>query len=136
MRVTTDDLGHKFAQLLGIGVDGNLSEGLILEVPVSKASIWIHRGCAEGTLTHRRCETVCLLVRQVVKPESVPHQRLALLVNLVANALHAVESSHGGNEHRGMIELINTLHKKAPAAPAAPSEEVLLLREIRDSLKK
>ena len=35
-----------------------------------------------------------------------------------------------------VVKLINTLHKKAPAAPAAPSEEVLLLREIRDSLKK
>ena len=35
-----------------------------------------------------------------------------------------------------VVKLINTLHKKAPAAPAAPSEEVLLLRDIRDSLKK
>ncbi|MFT4197893.1 MAG: large-conductance mechanosensitive channel protein MscL [Pseudoxanthomonas sp.] len=38
-----------------------------------------------------------------------------------------------------VIKLINTLHKKAPEAPAAPpepSEEVVLLREIRDSLKK
>ncbi len=38
-----------------------------------------------------------------------------------------------------MVKIINSLHKKkeeAPAAPPAPSEEVLLLREIRDSLKK
>ena len=37
-----------------------------------------------------------------------------------------------------MIKAINKLHKKevAPEAPASPSEEVLLLREIRDSLKK
>ncbi len=41
-----------------------------------------------------------------------------------------------------MVKLINLMHKKKedePAeepAPAEPSEEVLLLREIRDSLKK
>jgi large conductance mechanosensitive channel len=35
-----------------------------------------------------------------------------------------------------VVKAINTLRKKAPAAPAAPSEEVVLLREIRDSLKK
>ena len=35
-----------------------------------------------------------------------------------------------------VVKLINTLHKKAPTAPAAPPEDVLLLREIRDSLKK
>ncbi len=37
-----------------------------------------------------------------------------------------------------MIKAINKLHKKevAPESPASPSEEVLLLREIRDSLKK
>lgn len=37
-----------------------------------------------------------------------------------------------------MIKAINKLHKKevAPEVPASPSEEVLLLREIRDSLKK
>ena len=38
-----------------------------------------------------------------------------------------------------VVKGINRLHRKpeeAPAAPAAPSEEVLLLREIRDSLKK
>ena len=38
-----------------------------------------------------------------------------------------------------VVKAINRLHKKpaeAPAAPAAPTEEVLLLREIRDSLRK
>jgi large conductance mechanosensitive channel len=35
-----------------------------------------------------------------------------------------------------VVKLINRLHKPHDAAPAAPSEEVLLLREIRDSLKK
>lgn len=37
-----------------------------------------------------------------------------------------------------MIKAINKLHKKevAPEVPASPNEEVLLLREIRDSLKK
>ncbi len=35
-----------------------------------------------------------------------------------------------------VVKLINRLHKPQAAAPAAPSEEVLLLREIRDSLKK
>jgi large conductance mechanosensitive channel protein len=38
-----------------------------------------------------------------------------------------------------VVKVINAMHKKAPetpAAPPAPSEEVLLLREIRDSLKK
>ncbi|MFD2920163.1 large conductance mechanosensitive channel protein MscL [Terrimonas rubra] len=38
-----------------------------------------------------------------------------------------------------VVKAINKLKKKeeaAPAAPAPPSEEVLLLREIRDSLKK
>lgn len=43
-----------------------------------------------------------------------------------------------------MIKVINGLHRKkaeapepeAPAEPDEPSEEVLLLREIRDSLKK
>ena len=38
-----------------------------------------------------------------------------------------------------MIKGINSMKKKeeaAPAAPAPPSEEVTLLREIRDSLKK
>ena len=38
-----------------------------------------------------------------------------------------------------VVKVINKLHKQpeaAPAAPAEPSEEVLLLREIRDALKK
>ena len=38
-----------------------------------------------------------------------------------------------------VVKAINRLHKKpedAPVAPAEPSEEILLLREIRDSLKK
>lgn len=36
-----------------------------------------------------------------------------------------------------MIKQINRLKREAPAAPAAPTpEEVVLLREIRDSLKK
>lgn len=37
-----------------------------------------------------------------------------------------------------VVKAINRMHKKeqAPAAPAEPSEEVLLLREIRDSLRK
>lgn len=38
-----------------------------------------------------------------------------------------------------VVKAINKMKKKeeaAPAAPAPPSEEVLLLREIRDSLKK
>jgi len=35
------------------------------------------------------------------------------------------------------VKLINTLHKReeAPAAPAGPSDEVVLLTEIRDALK-
>ena len=38
-----------------------------------------------------------------------------------------------------VVKVINKMHKKpeeAPAAPAEPSEDVLLLREIRDALKK
>jgi large conductance mechanosensitive channel len=35
-----------------------------------------------------------------------------------------------------MIKQINRFKKKEEAKPAAPSEEVLLLRDIRDSLKK
>ncbi len=35
-----------------------------------------------------------------------------------------------------MIKQINKLKKEAPPAPAAPPEDVLLLRQIRDSLKK
>lgn len=38
-----------------------------------------------------------------------------------------------------VVKAINRMHRKpeeAPAAPAEPSEEVVLLREIRDALKK
>ena len=38
-----------------------------------------------------------------------------------------------------LVKVVNRLARKkeeAPAAPAAPSEEVVLLREIRDSLKR
>lgn len=35
-----------------------------------------------------------------------------------------------------VIKAINRVSRKPEAAPAAPAEEVLLLREIRDSLKK
>ena len=38
-----------------------------------------------------------------------------------------------------VVKAINRMHKKpeeAPAAPAEPSEDILLLREIRDSLRK
>lgn len=35
-----------------------------------------------------------------------------------------------------VVKAINRMRKPAEAAPAGPSEEVLLLREIRDSLKK
>ncbi len=35
-----------------------------------------------------------------------------------------------------VIKGINSLKKKEEAAPAAPSEEIILLREIRDALKK
>ena len=35
-----------------------------------------------------------------------------------------------------VVKAINRLHRKAPEAPAAPPEEIVLLREIRDSLKK
>jgi len=35
-----------------------------------------------------------------------------------------------------VVKAMNALRKKAEKAPAPPSEEVLLLREIRDSLKK
>ena len=35
-----------------------------------------------------------------------------------------------------VIKVINRLSRKQEAAPAAPAEEVVLLREIRDSLKK
>lgn len=35
-----------------------------------------------------------------------------------------------------IVKAYNSMKKKADAAPAAPAEEVLLLREIRDSLKR
>lgn len=35
-----------------------------------------------------------------------------------------------------LVRAVNRLHRKPEAAPAAPSEDVLLLREIRDALKK
>ena len=35
-----------------------------------------------------------------------------------------------------IIKAINSLKKKEEAAPTAPPEEIVLLREIRDSLKK
>jgi large conductance mechanosensitive channel len=35
-----------------------------------------------------------------------------------------------------MVKQINRLKKEAPPAPAAPTEDTILLREIRDSLKK
>jgi large conductance mechanosensitive channel len=35
-----------------------------------------------------------------------------------------------------MVKQINRLKREAPPAPAAPPEDVLLLREIRDALKK
>ena len=35
-----------------------------------------------------------------------------------------------------MVKLINRLKREEPAAPAEPGEEVQLLREIRDSLKR
>jgi len=35
-----------------------------------------------------------------------------------------------------LVKLINRLRQSEPAAPAAPPEDVVLLREIRDSLKR
>lgn len=35
-----------------------------------------------------------------------------------------------------VVKAINRMHRPAEAAPAAPTEEVLLLRDIRDALKK
>ncbi|QNP39800.1 large-conductance mechanosensitive channel protein MscL [Lysobacter solisilvae (ex Woo and Kim 2020)] len=35
-----------------------------------------------------------------------------------------------------VVKAVNRMRKPAEAAPAAPAEEVLLLREIRDSLKR
>jgi large conductance mechanosensitive channel len=35
-----------------------------------------------------------------------------------------------------MVRQINRLKRSAPAAPKAPAEEIILLREIRDSLRR
>jgi large conductance mechanosensitive channel len=35
-----------------------------------------------------------------------------------------------------MIRQINRLHRVAPPPPAAPHEDVVLLREIRDALRR
>ncbi|WP_213604559.1 large-conductance mechanosensitive channel protein MscL [Pseudoxanthomonas japonensis] len=35
-----------------------------------------------------------------------------------------------------LVKAVNRLHRKPEPAPAAPPEDVLLLREIRDALKK
>lgn len=35
-----------------------------------------------------------------------------------------------------MLRVLNSMKKKEEAAPAAPAEDILLLREIRDALKK
>jgi large conductance mechanosensitive channel len=35
-----------------------------------------------------------------------------------------------------IVKQLNRLKKQAPATPAAPPEDIVLLREIRDSLKK
>ena len=35
-----------------------------------------------------------------------------------------------------MVKQVNKMRKEAPAAPAATPDDILLLREIRDSLKK
>ena len=35
-----------------------------------------------------------------------------------------------------LIKVMNSMKKKEEAAPAAPPEDIVLLREIRDSLKK
>lgn len=35
-----------------------------------------------------------------------------------------------------LVKAINRLHRKQPPAPPAPPEEVMLLREIRDALRK
>jgi large conductance mechanosensitive channel len=35
-----------------------------------------------------------------------------------------------------MVKMVNRMKKEAPAAPAATPDDILLLREIRDSLKK
>jgi len=35
-----------------------------------------------------------------------------------------------------MVKTMNKIKREAPAAPAAPPEDVVLLREIRDALKR
>ncbi len=35
-----------------------------------------------------------------------------------------------------MVKMVNRLNPPEPAAPAGPAEDIVLLREIRDSLKK
>jgi large conductance mechanosensitive channel len=35
-----------------------------------------------------------------------------------------------------MVKMVNKLNPPKPAAPAGPAEDIVLLREIRDSLKK
>ena len=35
-----------------------------------------------------------------------------------------------------IVKAVNSMKKKEEAAPAAPAEDIVLLREIRDSLKK
>ena len=35
-----------------------------------------------------------------------------------------------------MVRQINRMRRATPAVPAAPAEDVVLLREIRDSLKR
>ena len=35
-----------------------------------------------------------------------------------------------------MVKMVNRMKKEAPAAPAATPDDIVLLREIRDSLKK
>jgi large conductance mechanosensitive channel len=34
-----------------------------------------------------------------------------------------------------MVKFVNRLRRDTPAAPAAPADDVVLLREIRDALK-
>lgn len=35
-----------------------------------------------------------------------------------------------------LVKIVNNMHKKEAAAPAAPTDDVVLLSEIRDLLKK
>lgn len=71
----------------------------------------------------------------VIGPTIIPYGNfIQSVVNFLLTALAVF----------AMIKVINGLHRKkaetpepeAPAEPDEPSEEVLLLREIRDSLKK